>query len=1006
MTPYSIVLTENKADLAQDCRLARAVGGMAFRCMVLLTGLLLMVAAPSKAAVVVDGSTKYQTMRGFGAASAWNSGVLNSIAAALFADDSAAPVASTASHINGHIGLSMLRTRIDPTGSFANEAGAMTLAKGQNPNMIIWSTEWSPPAAYKNNNNVNGPGANNTFNSTAANSTAYANYLVNYIKTIQSTYGVTLYAVSPQNEPDWNTSYESCLWTGAQFQDFVKTYLAPAIAAAGLSTKIMITESFADNLSLAAPAMNDPVAAPLVSIIGGHLYGGGPFALSSGGFSHLTNQENWQTEISDVSATPNDTSMVSGLQEATWIHNCVVNASMNAFHHWWIVTESTTGGVADNSGLCDNKSNPTKKFYVLGNFSKFIRPGFQRIAIPAAPAANITCSAYASASRLVIVAINKGTSSSSQTFTLGGGLNAASVVPWVTDPSNNLVQQAAVAVSGGSFTFNLPAQGVVTFVCDLAAGGTPTFTATLTGSSTATRTAVPPTPSYTVTRSASPSATLTPSPTATRTATTTLTSTPSVTRTATLATTPTFTHTSTASPSATPPDTASATPTRSPTPSATLSPSRTPSPSATLSDTALATLTRSPTRSTTPPDTASSTPSLSPTLTMTLTATALASTATSTATRTATALASATASPTPVPSATRTSLPTALPSRTASPVPSSTETRTPLATAMPTPAATTTSTVAPGSPTATATAIPTTVPTSVPTASATPLLTALSTMSPTAVSTAIPTTVPTSVPTASATPLLTALPTMSPTAVSTAIPTTVPTMVSTAVPTAIPTAVPTAVPTSLPTVISTASATASATAPATASATVSATVSVTVSATSPPTALPTATATPTWSPAATATRTSTSVPPSMTATPSASPTLSCTPSPLATATPTGITVPPTATATFQGTAVPTQALTPPDGPLKVERLVAVPNPDPTAVMLLLDGHADGVTLRIWSLNFRLLAERQVGPLPGGWSRVMLPEAAWLPNGTYYLNVSARRGGAQVHSWPIRFVILR
>lgn len=43
----------------------------------------------------------------------------------------------------------------------------MTLAKSVNPNIIIWSTEWSPPAAYKGNGSVNGGGSNGTLNSSA-----------------------------------------------------------------------------------------------------------------------------------------------------------------------------------------------------------------------------------------------------------------------------------------------------------------------------------------------------------------------------------------------------------------------------------------------------------------------------------------------------------------------------------------------------------------------------------------------------------------------------------------------------------------------------------------------------------------------------------------------------------------------------------------------------------------------------------------------------------------------
>ena len=351
---------------------------MAFNKFKLLCWVLALSGAASTAwagTTTIDATVTNQYIRGFGAASAWNAASnLSAYASTLWAVD----------NTNGHAGLSMLRTRIDPTdtGSGAawnTEGGPMTLAQSVNPNILIWSTEWSPPAAYKGNNNVDGGGSNGTLNSSAtftgaasgaanAADTNYAAYLVRYIQYIQSHFGVTLYAVSPQNEPDWDPTYEAAIWNAGQFDVFTQAFhTALQNATPALSTKIMITESFGDRLALAATTMNDAVAAPLVSIIAGHIYGGGPNALSTGGFSHLTNQENWETEMSDVSGAGPDNSMTSALVEAGWVHNCMANASMDAFHHWWIWG-------TDNSALITS-SGVSKKLMALGQYSKFVRPG-------------------------------------------------------------------------------------------------------------------------------------------------------------------------------------------------------------------------------------------------------------------------------------------------------------------------------------------------------------------------------------------------------------------------------------------------------------------------------------------------------------------------------------------------------------------------------------------------------------------------------------------------------
>lgn len=406
----------------------------------------------SAATVSVDIGTTYQTIRGYGSSSAWNSGSFSgskaSNATILWADDT----------LDGHAGLSMLRTRIDPGGSFASEADPMTQAKKTNPNILIWSTEWSPPAKYKNNNNVNGKGDNNTFNNTAANSQGYADYLVNYVKTIKSTYGVDLWAVSPQNEPDWNTTYESCIWTGAKFLDFIKNYMGPSFKKAGLSTKILLGESLNDNLSLVNATMADPEARAYISVIGGHLYGAGPNTLPS---SFGTDVEHWETEYSWGSGTNPDNSMsasTGGLQMASLVHKCMVKANMTAYHHWWTVW-------TDNTGLI-NGTTPSKKLFVLGNYSKFVRPGYVRIAATEPPVSGVSVSAYYSSkdNRVVVVAINSSNSTVSQAFSVGSKFSVGKVTPWVTDPSNNLVRQNPISQTAGSFTYTLSAQSVTSFV--------------------------------------------------------------------------------------------------------------------------------------------------------------------------------------------------------------------------------------------------------------------------------------------------------------------------------------------------------------------------------------------------------------------------------------------------------------------------------------------------------------------------------------------------------------
>ncbi len=435
----------------------------------------------------INATQTNQYIHCIGASSAWSS--VSGLGTQFFADD----------NVNGHIGLTSLRARIDPTNNFSSEVSQLVAAKASNPNILFWATEWSPPAQYKANDNVDGGASNDTFlgaSSGAANSddTGLAAYQVSFIQYCKNQ-GINLYALSIQNEPNFNPTYEACLWTAGQFDVYVKAFYS-ALQSAGLSTKIMLPEP--DNpggMNLASTAMADSTAAPEIGIIASHAYGENLAPLSSYGFSNVTNQEWWETEISG-----NTTDVPGAMQEAGWIHSSLVDASTNAFHYWWL-QDLISGGSLDI------------KAFVLGNYSKFIRPGYYRMGATEVPSSGVSVSAFkntntSSPQTIVFVAINSNSSAVNQTFTISG-VNVTSVTPWVTNGSTNLVAQPAVAVSGNSFTYSLTATSVTSFVGVVSGSAAPTATFTpvpptktntpVPPTATKTNTPVPPTSTFTFT---------------------------------------------------------------------------------------------------------------------------------------------------------------------------------------------------------------------------------------------------------------------------------------------------------------------------------------------------------------------------------------------------------------------------------------------------------------------------------------------------------------------------
>ena len=678
--------------------------------------------------VTVTSGTTYQTISGFGACSNWvESKITAALATIFWTDDSSQ---TPANQVNGHPGLSIIRIGIDDSGNgnWGTACGSATQALKINPNVRVFGSAWSPPAEWKTNGSVDGEGSgNDNFNPTNTNTVItadlpqYATYLTSFATACKNTYGFTPYAISPQNEPDYDPTYDACLWTPQQFDTLIGTDLGPDLKNAGFgNTLIMTPESFADNLTGSNTTMADTNAAAYVRVIGMHLYGGGPNTIPTS-YSTVAGHtvESWCTETSEK--TNGDGLIDDGLYYAGQIHQCIVDHNFNAYCYWWLVNLNS-----DDEGLCNSAGNPTATLYTLGNYSKFIRPGFVRIGATEVPAAGVSVSAYygASAGKVVIVAINNNTSTQNQTFTYSD-LSVSAVYPWITSSSLNLVQQTAVTATGGSFTYTLPAQSVVSFVASVT---TSSATSTFTPTSTVTRSATPTatatsTPTKTMTLTATVTTTPTPSGTPTASRTYTSTGTPTATSSPTATVMKTFTSTSTPTVTLTPTMTRTSTPSFTVTATTTSTVTRTPTTTATvtqtLSSTNTATITLTPVLSFTP----TSTPTITLTSTVTNTAT-LTHTPTATSTLTYTPTATATSSSTNTPTVTLTPIFTF--TFTPTSVATSTNTSTPTFTSTPTITSTHTVTVTP-----TFTLTPTHTDTATQTATFTPSVTMTATPVPT-----------------------------------------------------------------------------------------------------------------------------------------------------------------------------------------------------------------------------------------------------------------------------------
>jgi O-glycosyl hydrolase len=119
---------------------------------------------------------------------------------------------------------------------------------------------------------------------------------------------------------------------------------------------------------------------------------------------------------------------------------------------------------ADNEGLIGNgtggNTTVTKRLYVLGNWSKFIRPGYVRVSTTGT-VTGVSVTAFLSGKTCVVVAVNTG-GSVSLTFGLPG--NLSTMIPYLTDATHDLAAQGGVSVIAGVMSTTLPGSSVTSFV--------------------------------------------------------------------------------------------------------------------------------------------------------------------------------------------------------------------------------------------------------------------------------------------------------------------------------------------------------------------------------------------------------------------------------------------------------------------------------------------------------------------------------------------------------------
>ncbi len=276
-----------------------------------------------------------------------------------------------------------------------------------NPDIKILATPWSAPTWMKTKRLYGGGNLKTEYYQ------VYANYFVKYLQTMKDN-GINVNIISCQNEPECDTNKPSMAMDAASQANFIGKYLGPTLEKNGFDdVQILCWDHNCDKKDYALTVMADADAGKYVTGSAWHLYAGDISTLSEVYAEQpekkLYLTEQWTGRTGDFAG------------DFKWHLSNVVLGTMNnygnAAFEWNLASDEncdphTLGGCPDCKGaITINKS--TKKvgsynqaYYIIGQVSKFVRPGSVRISAKSSDNRLETSAFERTDGKLVVVVLN------------------------------------------------------------------------------------------------------------------------------------------------------------------------------------------------------------------------------------------------------------------------------------------------------------------------------------------------------------------------------------------------------------------------------------------------------------------------------------------------------------------------------------------------------------------------------------------------------------------------
>ncbi|MBL1096652.1 glycoside hydrolase [Streptomyces coffeae] len=309
--------------------------------------------------------------------------------------------------------------------------------------------------------------------------------------------GMALDYISPFNEP--TNSFAECgqegMLVGVDQRDDIVRALGAELDARRSRVGITSDESSSteDFVTQVPQWLNTPGTARYVDKLAHHTYNN-PSDTARAEVARTAKalgKTSWSTEICCFGkggtdwAQEYDPTIDNALSMSRIIHKDFTVAHDAAFQ-WWTALSNKMGadpetgaGAKNDQGWNDGliyydpeyaangnqKLYPTKRYYALGQYSKFVRPGAVLHEVTGAPS-DVEVTAFRQRSRWILVVNNHRDGTAGLTLDLGAGQRLSAVSAVRTSATENWAGARKPTVSGGTVSASLPSRSITTYVLD------------------------------------------------------------------------------------------------------------------------------------------------------------------------------------------------------------------------------------------------------------------------------------------------------------------------------------------------------------------------------------------------------------------------------------------------------------------------------------------------------------------------------------------------------------